>query len=47
MGVLIICAIGFVICSGGAALFGKAITEAMKNCGREMYLEIRTLWSKN
>lgn len=46
MAVLICLIIAFVISSGIQAFCGKALMETFKNCGKEAYLEVRTLWSK-
>lgn len=41
MALMIICAVGFAVCSGLAALFGKALKTTFEDCGHEMFKSLK------
>lgn len=46
MGLLIMCAVGFALFSGLAALCGKALTETFNSAGKEMWESLKSKTKK-
>lgn len=46
MALLILCAVGFAVSSGIAALCGKALTETFSSAGKEMFESLKTKMNK-
>lgn len=46
MALLIVCAVGFAVFSGLAALCGKALTETFNSAGKEMFESLKTKMNK-